>query len=88
MGQFTGEDNPDGLNLGNDGGLLVTYLASLGFMSKLLEDVIDEAVHDTHSFSRDPYVWMNLLQHLEDRRRSLLSRWFLVCLDCHGKEEI
>ncbi|MCD7458805.1 hypothetical protein HAX54_039271 [Datura stramonium] len=45
FGQFTGEDQPDGgLNLpGSDGGLLVVPSKPGGFLSKLLEDVVDEA---------------------------------------------
>ncbi|KAI7998297.1 hypothetical protein LOK49_LG10G01022 [Camellia lanceoleosa] len=28
--------------------------------------IVDETVHDPHSLARDPNIWMNLLQNLED----------------------
>ena len=35
-------------------------------MSKLLKDVVDKAVHDSHSLARDTDVRVNLLENLED----------------------
>ena len=68
LGQFTGEEQPDGcLDLpGGDGGpfVVVGQAGSLG--GDALEDVIDEGVHDRHSLGRDTSVGVNLLQHLVD----------------------
>ena len=32
--------------------------------SDVLENVVDEGVHDSHGLGRDAGVWMDLLQHL------------------------
>ncbi|RID68936.1 hypothetical protein BRARA_C01062 [Brassica rapa] len=62
------------LNLpGSDGRLLVVPRELGRLAGKLLEDVVDETVHDPHGFARDPDVGVDLLQHLEDVD--------LVCLD-------
>ncbi|KAL0731840.1 hypothetical protein Bca4012_027934 [Brassica carinata] len=53
-------------------------------VGKLLEDVVDEAVHDFHGFALDPSIWVNLLQHLEDVNlvglNALLERFPSSCL--------
>jgi hypothetical protein len=68
LGELTGEHQAHGgLNLaGCDGGLLVVagQLGSLG--RDLLEQVVDERVHNTHGFRTDASVRVDLLQHLID----------------------
>ena len=49
-----------------DGRLLVVARESGRFLSELLEDVVDEAVHDPHGLARNTDVRVYLLQHLED----------------------
>ncbi|KAJ1282567.1 hypothetical protein BS78_03G062500, partial [Paspalum vaginatum] len=56
-----------GLDLaGRDGGLLVVARELGGLGGELLEDVVDEGVHDGHGLGRDADVGVHLLQHLED----------------------
>ncbi|KAG2592829.1 hypothetical protein PVAP13_5NG583501 [Panicum virgatum] len=57
LGELAGEDEAHrGLDLpGGDGGLLV-----------LLEDVVDERVHDGHGLGGDTNVRVHLLEDLED----------------------
>ncbi|WZZ21702.1 hypothetical protein YC2023_123089 [Brassica napus] len=56
-----------GLNLPRSDGRLLVVPRKLGTLtSELLEDVVDEAVHDPHRFARDSDVGVNLLQDLED----------------------
>jgi hypothetical protein len=68
LGELAGEDEAHrGLDLpGGDGGLLVVAgeLGCLG--GELLEDVVDEGVHDGHGLGRDANVRVHLLEHLED----------------------
>ncbi|KAF5955964.1 hypothetical protein HYC85_008820 [Camellia sinensis] len=68
LSQFTRKNKPDScLDLPRSNGrLLVIPSEPRGFLSELLEDVVDEAVHDPHGLARDPDVRMNLFQHLED----------------------
>ena len=56
-----------GLDLSRSNGwLLVVASQSGSLLSELLEDIVDEAVHDPHGLARDTDVWVNLLQDLED----------------------
>ena len=68
LGELTGEDEAhSGLDLpGGDGGLLVVAgeLGSLG--GDLLEDVVDEGVHDGHGLGGDAGVGVHLLEDLVD----------------------
>ena len=68
LGELTGEDEAHGgLDLpGGDGGLLVVAgeLGSLG--GDLLEDVVDEGVHDGHGLGGDAGVGVHLLENLVD----------------------
>jgi hypothetical protein len=66
--ELAGEDEADGgLDLpGGDGGLLVVPGELGGLGSELLEDVVDEGVHDGHGLGGDADVGVDLLQHLED----------------------
>jgi hypothetical protein len=68
LGELAGEDEAyGGLDLaGGDGGLLVVPRELGGLRRELLEDVVDEGVHDGHSLGRDADVGVHLLQHLED----------------------
>jgi len=51
---------------GADGGPLVVVGQSGGFSGDSFEDVVDEAVHDRHSFGADSGVWVDLFQDLVD----------------------
>jgi hypothetical protein len=68
LGELAGEDEAHrGLDLaGGDGGLLVVARQLGGLGRELLEDVVDEGVHDGHGLGRDADVGVHLLQHLED----------------------
>ena len=68
LGQFTGEEQPDGrLDLpAGDGRSLVVMSEPGSFGGNALEDVVDEAVHDAHRLAGDAGVRVNLLQHLVD----------------------
>uniref|UniRef100_A0A453T1U0 Uncharacterized protein n=1 Tax=Aegilops tauschii subsp. strangulata TaxID=200361 RepID=A0A453T1U0_AEGTS len=68
LGELAGEDEADGgLDLpGGDGGLLVVAGELGGLAGELLEDVVDEGVHDGHGLGGDADVGVHLLQHLED----------------------
>ncbi|GER40068.1 D-3-phosphoglycerate dehydrogenase [Striga asiatica] len=50
----------------SDGRLLVVPRELRRLLGELLENVVDEAVHDSHGLARDPDVGMDLLQDLED----------------------
>src|SRR5574339_505023 len=49
-----------------DGWLLVVASELGGFLSELLENVVDETVHNPHGFAGDSNVGMDLVEHLED----------------------
>jgi hypothetical protein len=68
LGELAGEDEADGgLDLaGGDGGLLVVAGEAGGLLRELLEDVVDEGVHDRHGLGGDSDVRVHLLQDLED----------------------
>ena len=68
LGQFTGEEQPDGgLDFpGGDGGTLVVVSKTGGFGSDALEDVVDKGVHDGHGLGADTSVGVDLLQDLVD----------------------
>uniref|UniRef100_A0A453JHP8 Uncharacterized protein n=2 Tax=Aegilops tauschii subsp. strangulata TaxID=200361 RepID=A0A453JHP8_AEGTS len=68
LGELAGEDEAyGGLDLpGGDGGLLVVAGELGGLAGELLEDVVDEGVHDGHGLGGDTDVGVHLLQHLED----------------------
>ena len=53
---------------GRKGGLLRVSGQLAGFTSKALEDVVDERVHDRHTFLGDASVRVHLLEHLVDVR--------------------
>ena len=68
LGELSGEDEPDGgLNLpGGDSGLLVIEGKTSSLSGHLVEDVVDEGVHDTHGLGADASVGVDLLEHLVD----------------------
>ena len=68
LGKLPGQHQPDrGLNLpGGNSRLLVVPGETRRFLRELLEDVVDEAVHDPHGLARNTDVRVYLLQHLED----------------------
>ena len=75
LGELTGEDEAhSGLDLpGGDGGLLVVAgeLGSLG--GDLLEDVVDEGVHDAHGLLGDTEFGVDLLEDSVDVDREGLT---------------
>ena len=62
LGELAGEDEADGgLDLpGGDGGLLVVARELGGLPGELLEDVVDEGVHDGHGLGGDADVGVHL----------------------------
>ena len=84
LGQFTGEEEPDGgLDFpGGDGGPLVVVGKTGGLGGDALEEVVDEGVHDGHSLGADASVGVDLLEDLVDVDRvrflPLFALLFLV----------
>ncbi|KAJ9548247.1 LOW QUALITY PROTEIN: hypothetical protein OSB04_020790 [Centaurea solstitialis] len=68
LSQFSGKNKSHGgLDLPRrDRRLLVVPGEPRALLRELLEDIVDETVHDPHGLARDSDIWMNLLQHLED----------------------
>ena len=68
LGQFTWEQESDsGLDFTRtDGASLVVVSQSGSFGGNSFEDVVDEAVHDGHSFGGDSGVWVDLFQDFVD----------------------
>ncbi|RXI04432.1 hypothetical protein DVH24_038706 [Malus domestica] len=68
LGELTREHEPHGgLDFpGSDRRFLVVPREPGRLLGELLEDVVDEAVHDSHGLAGDPDVRVDLLQHLED----------------------
>ena len=68
LGEFTRQDQSDrGLDFaGRDRRLLVVSRELGGFRGDLLEDVVDERVHDGHRLGGDAGVRVHLLQDLVD----------------------
>ena len=84
LGQFTGEEEPDGsLDFpGGDGGPLVVVGKTGSLGGDALEDVVDEGVHDGHSLGADASVGVDLLEDLVDvdRVRFLPLLAFLLAI--------
>jgi len=68
LGEFTRQDETDrGLDFaGGHRRLLVVSGEARGFGGDLLEDVVDERVHDGHRLGGDTGVRVDLLEHLVD----------------------
>ncbi|KAH9624374.1 hypothetical protein KSS87_011886, partial [Heliosperma pusillum] len=68
LSQFTRQHKShSSLNFpGSNSRLLVVPCKLRRFLSKLLEDVVDKAVHNAHRLARDSDIGMNLLENLKD----------------------
>ena len=66
--QFSGQEQTNGsLDFPRRNSRLLVVMSELGsFAGNSLEDIIDEGVHDTHSFAGNTSVWVNLLQNFVD----------------------
>ena len=80
------EESDSSLDLsGGESVLLVISDELAGFGGNLLEDILDERVHDGHGFLGDSGFWMNLLEDSVDidgegfdsLLGSLDGNWFL-----------
>ena len=85
LSQLSGQDQTDGgLDFAaGDGGTLVVVGKLGSFTGDTLEDIVDEGVHDSHSFAGDTSVGVDLLQDLVDvdgvTLTSLLPSTSLFC---------
>ncbi|KAL6139161.1 hypothetical protein ACLB2K_064438 [Fragaria x ananassa] len=91
LGQFTRKHKPhSSLDLPRSNRRLLVVPGEPGrLLSKLLEDVVDEAVHDAHGLAGDPNVRVDLLEDLEDvdlvsLHALLVSLLLLVSGGCSG----
>ena len=68
LGQLSREDEPDGsLDLPRGDGRLLVVAGQVGGLDRdLVEDVVDERVHDGHTFLGHTGVWVDLFQDLVD----------------------
>ena len=68
LGELTGEDESDsGLDLAGGEGVLLVVSDELGGLGgDLLEDIVDEGVHDGHGSLGDSGLGMNLLEDSVD----------------------
>merc|ERR1719486_1765123 len=68
LGELSWEEESDGgLDLsGGESVLLVVSHESSGFRGDLLEDVVDERVHDAHGSLGDSGLWVDLLEDSVD----------------------
>lgn len=68
LGEFIGQNEAHrSLDLpGGDGRLLNVPRKTGGLLSELFEDVVDEAIHDTHGLAGDSNTGVDLLEHLKD----------------------
>ena len=75
LGELTGEEESDGsLDLaGGEGVLLVVADEAGGLVGDLLEDVVDEGVHDRHGLLGDASLGVDLLEDSVDVDREGLG---------------
>ena len=75
LGELTGEEETDGgLDLSGGEGVLLVVADELGGLEgDLLEDVVDEAVHDLHGSLGDASLGVDLLEDSVDVHREGLS---------------
>jgi hypothetical protein len=68
LGQLSWEDEAhSSLDLsGGHSWLLVVASQVGGLVGNLVEDIIDEGVHDRHGLGRDTSIWVDLLEDLVD----------------------
>ena len=77
LGELTWEEKSDGgLDLtGGEGVLLVVSDKSGGLRGDLLEDIVDERVHNAHGFLGDASLWVDLLEYSVDVNGEGLDSW-------------
>ena len=75
LGELTWEEEThSGLDFaGRESVLLVVADEAGGLAGDLLEDVVDEGVHDRHGLLGDTELWVNLLEHSVDVDREGLT---------------
>ena len=80
LGQFSWEDETDGsLDFATgEGGFLVVRAQFAGLTGDLAEDVVDERVHDGHTFLGHAGVRVDLLEDLVDVDRERFSAALLA----------
>ena len=68
LGELTGEEEADGgLDLAGGEGVLLVVADEAGRLGgDLLEDVVDEGVHDAHGLLGDAGLWVHLLEDSVD----------------------
>jgi hypothetical protein len=68
LGQLSREDEPDGsLDLPRGDGRLLVVAGQVGGLDRdLVEDIVDERVHDGHGLRGDTGIGVDLLEHLVD----------------------
>ena len=68
LGELTGEEEADGgLDLAGGEGVLLVVADETGRLGgDLLEDVVDEGVHDAHGLLGDAGLWVHLLEDSVD----------------------
>ena len=68
LSELAREQEPDSsLNFpGGDGSPLVVMSKTTGLSSNTLKNVVDERVHDRHSFGAHTGIWVHLLENLVD----------------------
>ena len=79
LGELTGEEKADGgLDLaGGESVLLVVADETGGLAGDLLEDIVDEGVHDAHGSLADASLWVHLLEDTVDVDREGLGSLLL-----------
>ena len=68
LGELTGEEEADGgLDLAGGEGVLLVVADETGRLGgDLLEDIVDEGVHDAHGLLGDAGLWVHLLEDAVD----------------------
>merc|ERR1719436_2082983 len=68
LGELTGEEEADGsLDLAGGEGVLLVVADETGRLGgDLLEDIVDERVHDAHGSLGDAGLWVHLLENSVD----------------------
>jgi len=84
FGKFSWEDKTDsGLDFATGKGCFLVVCAKFsGFTGDFTKDVVDEGVHDGHSFFGHTGVWVNLFQDLVDVDRERFDTLLLAFGSC------
>ena len=86
LGELTGEEEADGgLDLAGGEGVLLVVADETGRLGgDLLEDIVDEGVHDAHGLLGDAGLWVHLLEDTVDVDGESLGSLLLggSSLDC------